>query len=383
MTGDAVLAIDRLGSTIAARSQPQLDHAVAAFFTAHAMPIVEGSLATFAIRADADAVYLRHRLNIWPATVPLAEIPGTDVWFVTMPIELGARVEYQFELVTDGQRHRLNDPNNPRLSRSPVGDSSVCLGPGYAEPEWAMPHVDVAPGQLVELRLRSRAQERDNRVTVYLPADFGLTARYPLLVVHDGGDYLGYASLKAVLDNLIDAREVAPVVVAFTYPGRRLIEYTDDAPHAAWIARELVPELETRYPLLGRASGRCLMGASFGAVASLATAVRYPQSFSSLLLQSGSFVYSEDPATNHGEGPDFDPVIAFMDGYRADPVRVADRCFICCGAYEDLVDGNRGMLPVFRETGMAVSYLETRAGHSWEAWRDQLRAALSWIYPGR
>jgi enterochelin esterase-like enzyme len=28
-------------------------------------------------------------------------------------------------------------------------------------------------------------------------------ARYPLLIVHDGGDYLDYASMKIVLDNLI------------------------------------------------------------------------------------------------------------------------------------------------------------------------------------
>jgi hypothetical protein len=29
---------------------------------------------------------------------------------------------------------------------------------------------------------------------------------YPLLVVHDGGDYLDYASMKVVLDNLIHER---------------------------------------------------------------------------------------------------------------------------------------------------------------------------------
>jgi enterochelin esterase-like enzyme len=169
-------------------------------------------------------------------------------------------------------------------------------------------------------------------------------------------------------------------VVAFAHPGERLTEYPDDAGHAAWITRELVPELETRYPLAARASGRCLMGASFGAVASLATAVRYPQAFSALLLQSGSFVYS-DPAVNHGEGASVVPVIAFVDSYRADPVRVADRCFISCGAYEDLIDANRGMLPVFRQTGMAINYVESLAGHSWDAWRDQLRNALCWIFP--
>jgi enterochelin esterase-like enzyme len=273
-----------------------------------------------------------------------------------------------------------NDPKILLLSGSAVGDSSVCFGREYVESDWTNVRTDSAQGQLVELELRSRAQDRDNRVTLYLPAAFSLTARYPLLVVHDGGDYLGYASMKAVLDNLIAAGEVAPLMAAFIYPGQRQVEYTDDARHAAWIARELVPQLETRYPLEARASGRCLMGASFGAVASLATSVRYPQAFSALLLQSGSFVYS-DPAVNHGEGPSFVPVIAFMDSYRADPVRVADRCYISCGAHEDLIHANRGMLPVFQQTGMAINYVESPAGHSWDAWRDQLRDALGWIFP--
>jgi hypothetical protein len=61
----------------------QLDAVVAAL-TAHAMPVVEGNSATFALRADADAVYLRHRSNQWPREVPLAKIPGLDLWFVTL-----------------------------------------------------------------------------------------------------------------------------------------------------------------------------------------------------------------------------------------------------------------------------------------------------------
>ena len=40
------------------------------------------------------------------------------------------------------------------------------------------------------------------------------------------------------------------------------------------------------------------------------------------------------------------------------------------------------MVPTFESTGMAVRFVETRDGHNWENWRDSLRDALSWIYPG-
>ena len=68
--------------------------------------------------------------------------------------------------------------------------------------------------------------------------------RYPLVVVHDGLDYLNYTSAKTVLDNLIHRNEVAEMVVAFVNPpGNRLVEYANHAPHARFVARELVPQL--------------------------------------------------------------------------------------------------------------------------------------------
>ena len=57
-------------------------------------------------------------------------------------------------------------------------------------------------------------------MTLYLPARFRRIARYPLLIVHDGGDYLKYAAAKTVLDNLIHRLDVAETVVAFVLPGR-------------------------------------------------------------------------------------------------------------------------------------------------------------------
>jgi enterochelin esterase-like enzyme len=374
------LAVYRLRSAVAALSdQQQREAAAATFFADHALPVVEGNLCTFATRAAADTVYLRHRVNFWPDDLEFALISGTDVWFLTIELEWAARVEYQFEIVRGGERWRFNDSYNPRLARSPVGDCSVCYGPGYAVPDWASVRAE-----------RTQASLSKGRCTVWLklattasPCTCRLVSRprYPLLVVHDGGDYLDYASMKIVLDNLIHDKLLAKIIVAFTYPGERLTEYPDDPDHAQWITGELLPDLERQFPLLAEPNGRCLMGTSFGAVSALSTAVRFPGTYGSLLLQSGSFLYS-DPRVHHGEGADFDPVVRFVDHYRAAPVRAVERAFISCGAYEDLVDANRGMLPIFRSTGMKINYVESRDGHSWDSWRDQLGPGLCWLFPG-
>jgi enterochelin esterase-like enzyme len=369
------LAIDQLCG-----SAPLDQAAVDRFLARREVPIVEGARCTFLYRGEADEVFLNHRMFGRPDHLPLRRVRGTDLWYLVLELPGGARVEYQLEVARGGQREQLNDPLNPKLSRSPLGGSSILYAHGHQIPDWTQPDPKAPPGSLTELVVASRALRRDGRVTLYRPPRFRRSGRYPLLIVHDGSDYLQYAQAKTVLDNLIHRQEVAELVAAFVDPGDRLTEYANSAAHARYLTAELLPRLEADLPLAGGPSGRGLMGASFGAVASLATAYRQPEVYGSLLLQSGSFVFTA--SQDRDGGPSFEPVVRFMNRYRARPRRIADRMFISCGEFEPLITVNRAMLPVFESTGMAVRYLEAPDGHSWENWRDQLRAGLSWIFPG-
>jgi enterochelin esterase family protein len=370
------LAINRL------RERRPLDSAtVDRFLARNEVPIVEGVRNTFLYRGEADEVFVVHRIFGLPDHLPLRRLRGTDLWYAVLELPEGSRVEYQLEVVRGGQRARMNDPLNPRVASSPVGSSSVLYAHGHVVPDWTVFDPEARPGSLVDMVVPSRALRRDARVTLYLPARFRRSAQYPLLIVHDGGDYLGYADAKTVLDNLIHRLDVAELVAAFVYPGDRLAEYANSAAHARYLTAELLPRLEAELPLVAKPGGRCLMGSSFGAVASLATAYRYPEVYGSLLVQSGSFVFT-DIGNDHGGGPPFEPVVRFINRYRAAPRRVAGRMFVSCGVYEPLIIPNRSMVPVFESAGMTVRYVEARDGHSWENWRDRLQAGLSWIFPG-
>jgi enterochelin esterase-like enzyme len=374
------LAINRL------RDRRPLDSAaVDRFLARHEVPVVEGARCTFLYRGEADEVFLIHRIFGLPDHLPLRRLRGTDLWYAVLELPEGSRVEYQLEVAfADGRRERVNDPLNPRLAHSPVGSSSVCYAHGHEIPDWTVADPEARPGSLVDMVVPSRALRRGCPVTLYLPARFrraGPGTRYPLLIVHDGGDYLRYAAAKTVLDNLIHRLDVAELVAAFVYPGDRLTEYANSAAHARFLTAELLPRLEAELPLAGTPSGRCLMGSSFGAVASLSTAYRYPDVFGALLLQSGSFVFT-DIGTDHGGAPAFDPVVTFVNRYRANPRRVAHRVYVSCGIFEPLITRNRSMVPTFEAAGMTVRYTEARDGHSWENWRDRLREALAWIFPG-
>jgi enterochelin esterase-like enzyme len=375
-TRSGKLAINRL------KDRKELDAgAVDQFLERHEIPVVEGSHCTFLFRGEAEEVLLSQRIVGLPELIPLRRLYGTDLWYLALELPQGSRINYQIELRRGGHVERFNDPLNPKLSYSPVGTSSVCFGPGYETPEWTMHDPESRPGELVEVRVRSRALRRDVPVQVYLPARFRRSGSYPLLVVHDGPDFLQYAAAKTVLDNLIHRLDVAETVVAFLRPEDRLTEYANSTAHSRFLAQELLPAMETQFPLVAKPSGRCLLGSSFGAVASFSAAVRSPETYGSLVLMSGSFV-STDIGMDHGGGEVFDPVVKFVNKYRARPTHVAERLFVSCGVYEPLITHNRSMVPTLESTGMTVRFVETRDGHNWENWRDQLRDALSWVYPG-
>jgi enterochelin esterase family protein len=149
----------------------------------------------------------------------------------------------------------------------------------------------------------SRALRRDCPVTLYLPARFRRTVAYPLLVVHDGGDFLQYAAAKTVLDNLdppAGRRRARRGVRAAGRPARRVRRTHPHTPASSpgsccrgW-SREL--------PLVGGRSGRCLLGSSFGAVAALSAGLPRADTYGALALMSGSFVFTDIAGADHGGG---------------------------------------------------------------------------------
>jgi len=353
--------------------------ALEAFLEEHAFPLQDGPVTTFVYRGEAEAVRLHHWLTGAPNSQPFVHHQGSELWHLTLALPDESRIEYKLEIQINGENRLIYDPLNPLLAHDPFGANSVCYGPGYTIPDWTLPDPNAEPGTIERLTVPSTALATDREVGVYLPAGFDPDQRYPTLLVHDGRDYVRYCGLKTVLDNLIHRREIAPLVVALTEPADRLREYAGDPRHAQFLADELLPSLEERFGVAGEAQTRGLMGASFGAVASLYTAWRYPRNFGRLLLQSGSFVATR--RGQHRRGPEFRPVVAFTQLFRTSPRRVSERVYVSCGLYESVIHHNRELVPLLQTAGTEVLYREARDGHNWENWRDRLAEGLSFLFP--
>lgn len=344
-------------------------------------PVVETDAVTFAWQGEAEAVWLRHFMALETAAFPFTREPGSDWWRLRLRVPEQARFEYKFDIIRDGHGEWINDPLNPRLATDPFGGNSVCETWGYSIPEWTRPGIATATGRIEHWQVKSRSFGGQREIGVYLPAGYDDSQSYPLVIVHDGYDYVDHASLVPVLDNLIERGELPPLVAALTQSPDRAVEYVDDPRHVCFVTEELLEVLENRYNLSSNPRMRVLMGASLGAVASLSIAARTPRLFGGVVLKSGSFIFDQKLlATRHEL---FQRVSDFIDSLDRQE-RLMHRAFVSCGRYEGLVDENWRMAAFLRRAGIATRHVESHDAHHWGNWRDQTRAGLKWcLRPGK
>jgi enterochelin esterase family protein len=363
------------------RSEGNSPEAIDQLLREQRIPLVEGTTCTFLWRGEADSVAIEHRMLEVPMPLPLRRLKGTDLWYASVELPRGARIQYRILVRRGEHTESIDDPLNPRVVGDAIGSQSVLEADGYVTPDWTYPDPAAVSGELVDLRIPSRALRREAHVTLYIPSRMRRDRRMPLLVVHDGGDFLHYSSMATVLDNLMHRRLMADCVVAFTHPGDRLREYSATAAHSRFLTSELVPQVEGSLQLRGDPRGRVLMGASFGGVAALSAAVRSPGFYGALLLESPSLRFTE--ATPPGTfGEVFAPVVRFVNSVRARPKKVTDRIFLTYGAFEPLAVPDRAMVEVLERMCDELRVVEALDGHNWINWRDRLLDGLGWLFPG-
>jgi enterochelin esterase family protein len=350
---------------------------VDAFLADRDFPLAEPGILTFAWRGEADHVHLVRWIHGGADRRPFVRLAGTDLWLLRLAVEDGGRFEYKLAIGQHGREDLSVDPLNPARAGDPFGENSVARTLGYSRPAWSLPR-GAPPGGLDELRIESRAFGEVRDVLVYVPFGHDPDRAYPLVVIHDGGDFVAYADLPLVLDNLIDAGEIPAVIAALVQTRDRLGEYSGSRAHARFLVRELLPALAAEYRIAEAPRDRVLLGASLGAVASLATAYRYPGVYGGLVLKSGSFILDERKLARRPHAV-FHRIARLMRALRRIPGRPAERAFVSTGELEGLADENRALASFLRERGVDVLFRSAWDGHHWHNWRDQLREGLMWV----
>ncbi|MAE71390.1 MAG: hypothetical protein CME06_13095 [Gemmatimonadetes bacterium] len=378
----------RLAQLQDALAENPMESTIERFLATHAAPLVDNEGVTFLYRdGSAKEVHLRHEIMGLESRQEFLRVAGTSLHYLPMQVPPTARIEYRLEVRDDTGTRTFVDPLNPIRSDCPYGEKSVVTAHGYTRPGFVRERADVRRGTIETVRMLSAVFAEERVLRVYLPARYRSDRAYPLLIVHDGSDYLRYAKLATVLDNLMHDREIEDFVVALTDSPRRLTEYKVDPRQGDFLTNEILPLLQERYALRDDAASRCLMGASYGALTSLHTFSRFPRTYGKVFSQSGSFIHADvRRRTIHEVDPerleDDEPILRFVSSFSRQARSEPAKLYLSCGRFESLIFFNRSLLDVLRREGYEHHFRESYDGHNWTCWRNGLKDGFRYLFPG-
>ncbi len=289
-------------------------------------------------------------------------IEGTPYSYLEGTAFANARLEYTFLF----EKEATTDPRNPRTVRTFSGPRSEIRMPfftNHAEVDGPAP---AKVGRVAEQVVPSRALHSDRRVWTYLPPDYDASQDiYPTVYFLDGANYVDWMAVPAVLDRLIAAKAVPPLIAIFVEPGSRQEEYSRNAAWRAFIATELVPHIDSTLRTFPAPDHRVIFGSSLGAYGALDLAVEHPGVFG-LCAALAPPAQAATLITNQAQGQ------------RA---VFGVRFFVLGATYNTDVKGARTLRTALAEASADVTYAEVPEGHAAETFRGHIDDALKALLP--
>lgn len=294
-------------------------------------------------------------------------------WTLSVPTPDVLRLEYRL-LITDseGQSHVMLDPTNPLRVSTAFGNRSVVELPGYDQPDWL-----TSPTVAAHTKQRTVATAvGDVPVTLWTPAPLDASTPAPLLVVHDGPEYVALAGLGHWAAAMVATQRLPTFRMALVQPVHRNEWY---AAHPAWpSAVATIVDAVTRDWAV--CDPLALMGASLGGLAALQSALAAPtiacHQVAGVFAQSGSFFQPTlDP--QEADYPHFDRITSWTarvgGGHDTKPLRIT----LTCGRHEENHANNVAMRDLLRARGHHIELQTVNDLHNFTAWRDALDPGLT------
>jgi enterochelin esterase-like enzyme len=407
--------------TLAAALDRHDEHALEAFWkhieSSH-NPIIESipgqpddRLFTFIWEAAPGQVAVNTLFNGW---FPLHAQRGFDsftrlrdsnVWYTTYTLPRTAQIRYEliapkgwhaspdratYFTMDDKEYETFHDPLNPDLVEWNGSIVSHAQGPNAQTSVYLKKRSDVPEGVVETLAIESQILGNKRTVRVYLPPGYQRgKSDYGLLLAYDGNQYTIAVPTPAILDNMIAAKAIPPLVAVFMESPDRDVEFPPNDDFQRFVGAELIPQVRAHYRVSRDPSRNAVLGSSYGGLAAVYTGLVHPELFGNVISQSGSFGWS--PPSNNGPPaaqvpPPFRGTSAdsgYLIKRMAETPREKLRFYLDAGLWEGggMLSSNRLMRAVLQGKGYDVTYREEPGTHSSYYWMlrlpDGLAAAFS------
>jgi enterochelin esterase family protein len=222
-----------------------------------------------------------------------------------------------------------------------------------------------ASGEVIRAELPQPARGYAYSYRVYLPPCFSADSesRYPVLYLVPGRssapDTWFNPGLAEIVDRLILSGEIPPFIIVTT-------ENIDNEPMADTIYNELIPFVESQYPIVDDRRYRAVAGGSLGGIAAYRLAFMHPDKFASAGIFGAGAISGEETRIN-------DWLSAMTDANRT-------RVFMDTGD-EDIfmLDRAQVMKSILDEAGIENQLHVGQGGHNYAYWVSNFEMYLKWM----
>lgn len=338
--------------------------------------------------------------------VPFERVAGTDVMQTSLIVDSRGRYRYYltwprgrnddpraiwrmqvngltYELFADPHsRHRYVDD----FEGTPT-PTSYFEGPSAPDEAWLQPNPSIVSGSLDTFTIASTILGNTRSVSVYTPAGYARgSPRLPLLVLFDREGYLLSVPTPTILDNLIAAGTLPPLVavlVSAIDDTHRSDELAANPRFAAFVVDELLPRVRKNYRVTRDPRLTVVAGSSLGGLSAAYIGYLHSETFGNVLSLSGSYWWhpsvddESEHATDQGSG--------WLPRQYAAQARLPLRFYLAVGSAEGqpMLAPNRLFRDVLTAKGNPFYYEEFHGDHSYLNWRDGLVAGLRFLLAER
>lgn len=346
----------------------KLDAAWDALKKSGSVPLIEGDSVAFVYRGQATSVEWMGDFNQWGYDKTFQSkgdrVGQSNLWILLASFPVDARLDYK--ILVNGASWIL-DPANPYQQWSGVGGgspNSELRMPKWKPEELQAVDPQAARGSLeTDLLLPSHVLGYQVTYSVYLPAGYQTGAKLPVIYVTDGFEYMHpkMGNMVTVLDNLIARKKIKPVVAVFIdhrepinrSNNKRMEELAMNAKYLQFFVDELIPLIESTYPVEPNAAARAIMGTSMGGLSSAYFVFAKPDVFSMAGIQSPSFWTRPQ-------------IYSLCEKANGTPIKIS----MTSGIINDVSESTRKMQTILEGNACTYRYREVNEGHSWGNWRN-------------
>lgn len=330
-------------------------------------PIAEYEKVHFIYSGSGSSVSVAGDFNGWNSVNgPLVKISNTNFWYRSYSFENDARLDYKF--VINGSNWIL-DPRNPFRVPGGFGDNSELRMLAYVPSPEIEYYPEIPHGSIEVSSFNSTNLGNSRQIKIYLPPGYAQTTDdYPVVLVHDGLEYLTFSKMNNILDYMIAENKIKPTIAVFVPPVDRSPEYADGKQLAftSFIVEELMPWVDQNYRTLEDPGSRAVIGSSLGGNISLWLGMNSSNNFGNVGAFS-SFIESD------------------ILSYFGDSPRQDLRIYMNHGRYDHLDAIHQSVyafLPILESKAYDYLFEEYPEGHSYGFWRSHISDAMMFFFPG-